>query len=330
MTAGRLRAEAQGMLKRFLFLLGFGWVLYALAAATETAGIHLIHGVTVAGAQPDGNSVILDGPQGLIVFDTGRHAAHTQEVIDFAKAAGKPVLAIINSHWHLDHVGGNLMLRAEYPDVRVYASSALEAALGGFLARYRDQLEQAIAHAEKDPQAQASMRAEIALIDAGPRLAPTDIVTESGVHVIAGRELELHLERAAVTAGDLWVVDRKSRTLLAGDLVTLPAPFLDTACPPRWQAALAELSRANFKRLIPGHGAPLDRHGLATYRRAFDALLRCAASQREKGECVDGWLRDADSIIPESDRGYARSLLDYYMDQVLRGHEDKLAQLCAS
>ena len=48
------------MLKRVLFLLGFGWLLGTTAAATEPAGIHLIHGVTTAGAQPDGNSVDID------------------------------------------------------------------------------------------------------------------------------------------------------------------------------------------------------------------------------------------------------------------------------
>jgi glyoxylase-like metal-dependent hydrolase (beta-lactamase superfamily II) len=318
------------MLKRVFFMLGLGWALYSLLGATQAVGVHLIRGVTVAGTQPDGNSVILDAPDGLVVFDTGRHAAHTQQIIDFAKAAGRPVVAIINSHWHLDHIGGNAMLRTEYPGARVYASSALREARSGFLAKYREQLEQAIAQAPQDSPARASMLTEVTLIDAGPKLAPTDIVATSGVRVIGGRELELHLERAAVTAGDVWVFDRRSGTLLAGDLVTLPAPFLDTACPQRWQAVLKELARVRFKSLIPGHGAPLDRAGLATYRRAFDALLACAAGPREKGECVDGWLHDGGKLIPDSDRDYARSLIDYYMDQVLRGHQERLAQLCAS
>jgi glyoxylase-like metal-dependent hydrolase (beta-lactamase superfamily II) len=313
---------------RYVLVIAFG--PGCMAATAIAPGINVISGVTAPGAQPDGNSIIVEAPQGLIVFDTGRHAAHTQQIVEFAKAADKPVAAIVNSHWHLDHIGGNAMLRAQYPAARVYASSALEGALAGFLANYRKQLERAIVESEKDSAAQASMRTEIALIDAGAKLAPTVVIEATGRRVIAGRELDVHLEHVAVTAGDVWVLDRKTGVLMAGDLVTLPAPFLDTACPKRWQAALGRLARTNFKLLIPGHGAPMGRRDVATYRQAFDGLLACAASNRAKGACVDGWLHDADSLIPESDRAYARELIDYYMDEVLRGHDEALAKLCAS
>jgi homoserine O-acetyltransferase/O-succinyltransferase len=300
------------------------------AATTIAPGIYLVPGATPPGVQPDGNSVIIEAPRGLIVFDTGRHAAHTQQLIDFAKAAGRPVTAIINSHWHLDHVGGNGMLRAAYPDVRVYASSALNDALSGFLARYREQLVQAVAQSDKDPAAQASMRTEIALIDAGPALAPTDVVTTSGRRSIAGRKLDLHLEHAAVTAGDVWVFDPKTHVLMSGDLVTLPVPFLDTACPQRWQAALGSLAAIKFNVLIPGHGAPMNRAGLEKYRKAFDGLLACAASEVAQPRCIDDWLRDAGDLVPEGDQRYAKALLGYYLDEVLRGHADQVAKLCSA
>src|SRR4051812_8388905 len=84
-------------------------------------GVRLISGTFTPGTQPDGNSVIFDAPHGLIVVDTGRHPSHTQKIIDAARASGKPIKAIINSHWHLDHIGGNRLIRSAYPDVRVYA-----------------------------------------------------------------------------------------------------------------------------------------------------------------------------------------------------------------
>src|SRR6476646_6318439 len=95
--------------------------LAGLASASELApGVDLIPGRFVAGAQPDGNTVVFAAPDGLVVFDTGRHPEHTQQIVDFASAARKPVVAIVNSHWHLDHVGGNVLLRQKYPSVRVY------------------------------------------------------------------------------------------------------------------------------------------------------------------------------------------------------------------
>jgi glyoxylase-like metal-dependent hydrolase (beta-lactamase superfamily II) len=146
---------------------------------------------------------------------------------------------------------------------------------------------------------------------------------------IAGRTLELHVEHSAVTAGDIWVFDPDTQVLIAGDLVTLPAPFFDTACPERWQAALERLSRKRFKRLIPGHGAPMDTAAYNTYRAAFNRLVSCGDSRKQsKSACVDGWIRDSASLIPESDRAYGRALVDYYVENVLRGDPAKRAAAC--
>lgn len=54
------------------------------------------------------------------------------------------------------------------------------------------------ARSAKSPDAQQSMRAEVALIDGGAELGPTDVI--STTKPIAGRLLQLHLESSAVTA----------------------------------------------------------------------------------------------------------------------------------
>src|SRR5262245_29898601 len=79
--------------------------------------VFLLRGNFPEGRQPDGNSIVLSAPDGFIVFDTGRHRAHTQQIIDFAHARSRLVVAIVNSHWHLDHVGGNALLRTAFPKV---------------------------------------------------------------------------------------------------------------------------------------------------------------------------------------------------------------------
>jgi glyoxylase-like metal-dependent hydrolase (beta-lactamase superfamily II) len=296
---------------------------------TVARGIHFVPGAAGPGSQPDGNSVIIDAPEGLIVVDTGRHPAHTRELLDFAAAVRRPVRAIINSHWHLDHTGGNLLLRAQYPQAQVYASSAIDGALTGFLANYRKQLETALSREDTSPEAADGFRAEIRLIDSGAELRPTRVITASGPREIAGRTLEINLERAVVTAGDVWIFDRKTRVLIAGDIVTLPAPFLDTACPYRWAETLSHLSEQKFDWLIPGHGPPMHASELETYRRAFVGLLACSNdTQVPMDQCVEGWLSDAGRLIPESEREYARTLVRYYINAVLRGDPKKLAQQC--
>jgi len=305
------------------------FVAHIANAATSLApGVDLIPGEFVAGKQPDGNTVVFKGSEGLVVFDTGRHAEHAQAILDFANAEKQPIVAIVNSHWHLDHVGGNVRLREAYPQAHVYASAAIDDALHGFLANYREQLEGAIKQAGDDAEKAAPWRAEIALIDAGSRLAPDQRIDASGARTLAGRAMRIGFEKDAVTAGDVWLFDPKSRVLASGDLVTLPAPLFDTACPERWRTALGDLDRVDFRMLVPGHGAPMHRAEFKTYRNAFDHLLACGASKEPKQVCIDGWMRDARKLIPAADEALARSLLDYYIDGSLRADAEKTRKLC--
>ena len=289
---------------------------------------YLIAGATVANRQPDGNSTIIDAPAGLIIFDTGRHETHTRLLLEFARTRHRPIAAVINSHWHLDHVGGNLLLRAQYPDLRVYASNAIAAARTGYLADYRRGLLKAIAKSAKNPDEQQSMRKEVALIDAVPLLGPTEVIEESGEREIAGRPLQIHLESHAVTAGDVWIYDPATRILLAGDLVTLPAPFFETACPERWRQALAGLASTPFEQLVPGHGPPMRRKEFDVYQHAFSHLLSCATGRPKKIECIDGWIADAAVLIPSRDVSYARVLIDYYLEYFLRDPPERVQAFC--
>lgn len=293
------------------------------------AGVHVVRGTFVPGMQPDGNSVVVEAPAGLIVIDTGRHRAHTQAVLNLAAELKAPVVAVINTHWHLDHVGGNPMVRDAHAGVRVFASGAIEGARGGFLARYRESMVGLIAMAKRDSLTRAMLEAEIAIIDAGDALMPDDRIERTATRTLAGRELTLGLATRAVTAGDVWVFDPATRTLVAGDLVTLPVPFLDTACPPGWQAALAELSALDFEVVVPGHGPPLTREQFGRWRRAFDGLLACAAGDAPRDACIDGWLRDVGDLVPVGEQAFARKLLGYYMDQNLRADPAPAATFCA-
>jgi len=295
-----------------------------------TAGITLIPGGFPAGRQPDGNTVIFSGTAGLVVFDTGRHPEHAQQILDYATRQQLPILTVVNSHWHLDHISGNARLRAVYPQLQVFASSAIDAALTGFLA---DSRRQGLAFLAQpgDPDRQAEVRADIATIDSGAALLPDVRIEAAGERVLAGRRLQVGLERWAVTAADVWLYDPATRVLASGDLVTLPVPFFDTACPARWQQALARLETVDFATLVPGHGAPLSRAQFATYRSAFDALLACAASASTNAQCSAGWLDAAASLLNDQrERSLARALVDYYLTAILRGDDAKRAALCGA
>lgn len=316
------------------WLIAFGLTLAAAPALGATVnlgrGARLVSGgAYVLGEQPDGNSIVIHAPRGAIVIDTGRHPAHLDAVLAEAAVGGKPLAAVINTHWHLDHVGGNPAIRRAHPGVPVYATDAIQGALTSFLANYRRQLEEQIA-AQPDADKQQPSRAEIALIDSGQALAPDHVVSQSGPMKIAGQRLELHVERNAHTGGDIWIVDRAARLVIAGDLVVLPTPFLDTSCPAHMAAALDRIATVRFDRLAPGHGPALTHIEFDRYRTAFANLLACANSVATPQACAAGWRSDLGSLLPEADHKTADALIDYYTGAILRGPADRTARLCGA
>ena len=288
------------------------WICSVLACSAFAApvkiakGVHLLRGEFVPGRQPDGNTVLLETRDGVVVVDTGRHRAHTQAILDFA--GRRPIAAVFNTHWHLDHIGGNVLLRQERPSAKIYASAALDEALGTFLANYAKQLEGMIEKTSGEEQQR--FRTELALIQAGRQLAPDEVILASGLRSVGGRSLAVNLETSAATKGDLWIVDRKTGTLIAGDLVTLPFPFLDTADAKGWSAALDRVAAAKFTRLVPGHGPVMTRAEFERYRSAYQALLACKGSV---AECTTGWLAGVGALVPESDHAFVRQAMEYYV-----------------
>jgi len=159
---------------------------------------------------------------------------------------------------------------------------------------------------------------EIAVIDDTAASTPDVRVSELVPMLIAGRGLSLGFERDAVTGGDVWVYDAASQVLAAGDLVTLPAPLLDTACPERWMQALDRIATLRFRWLVPGHGEPLTRGQFVIYRESYERLLHCTASDAPAQRCIDGWLSDAGGLYPRAQQGLARSLMTHYVEHKLR------------
>ena len=299
------------------------------AAAEQVAdGVFLIPGGFEAGRQPDGNSVLFVGGDGLVVVDSGRHSAHQAKIVAFATERKLPIVALVNTHWHLDHTGGNAELRRAFPSLEIHASRAVDGALSGFLADGRAQMTAALAKPGIDPVVADEMRTDLAAIDEPNALRPDVPVEASSMVRLGGRELSMRLAKHAATEGDVWLLDPKTRVVVAGDLVTLPAPFLDTACVEGWQRALGEIAKVEFTRLVPGHGEPMTTADFGRYRRSFDRLIGCAASDAEASRCADGWLADIGSLIAEGDRKLGRSLVEYYIVNILRAAPERRSRYC--
>jgi glyoxylase-like metal-dependent hydrolase (beta-lactamase superfamily II) len=320
------------MLSRLILAVSAAVVLFAPAQADTpappqpqsiTAGVWLIPGSFLPDRQPDGNTIVFDAPGGLVVMDTGRHKWHRQAILDFARAQNKPIAAIINSHWHLDHVSGNPDLRAAYPGLKVYASDAINEALTGFLAKSADDARPYLDDKTLPPDTREDLRNDLATTANGKALLPDVVIDRSSTRDLAGRKLAVNLAPNAATAGDVWLYDAKTKIVASGDLVTLPAPFLDTACPAGWSKALARIDSTPFKTLIPGHGIPMTHAGFMAYHRAFDALVACSATSHNARECAAGWAHSVKDLLGGSPP--AIGMTAYYVTSVLRAPGGKSA-----
>jgi glyoxylase-like metal-dependent hydrolase (beta-lactamase superfamily II) len=220
------------------------------------------------------------------------------------------------------------MLRDAYPAAPVYATDAVDGAMAGFLA---DSLAQGRAMIEGGSLSEpmlAAVQLSIRTISDSEALRPTVVVAQPQTLSLAGRPLRIGVAQHAVTAGDLWLFDPATRVLLAGDLVTWPVPFLDTACPAGWQAALDDLAATDFALLVPGHGDPMTRADFDAWRGAFDAMLACEAGGAAPATCAEGWIAAAGERLPPEEHPRVREMFDYYFTQILRGPDNRAQKYC--
>ena len=140
---------------------------------------------------------------------------------------------------------------------------------------------------------------------AADALRPTVALERSQPLRVGGKALDARVSEHAVTDADVWLYDPATHLAVVGDLVTLPAPFLDTACPRAWREALDVVAATPFVTLVPGHGEPMSRAQFDTYRTAFAAYLACAAGDRSSAECASEWAVGIADLQPGDARLHA-------------------------
>lgn len=280
-------------------------------------GVFFIRSTVVQGRGPDGNTVIFDAPEGLVVVDTGRHPYHSDAILAFARAHNRPIVAIVNTHWHLDHSSGNVRLKAAFPNAKVYTTNAIDRTMapGGFLDR---NLKDAAAMAG-NPQLPAVQKEEVQLfmdtMNAKAALRPDVTLSASKMMTIGGREFDVHVTTDAVTDADVWLYDPSTKIAVIGDIVTVPVPYFETACPDGWKGALDDVWGTSFTTAIPGHGKAMTRESFDAYRKGFAPFIDCVRSNAEAAQCSAGWVAATKSLIGDDDarQKAVAANMDYYV-----------------
>ena len=251
----------------------------------------------------DVNVTVIEGEAGLLVVDTHASTKAAQEVIaDLRRLSSRPVVGLVNTHEHVDHVFGNAAFREEYGEVPITAHE-----VAAFNTVPHGEQVKASSVARGDHRAEEMAETPI---------VPADHTFSSVATIDLGdRAVELVHPGRGHTGGDLVVRIDDADVVLAGDLVEesgAPA-YGDDCFPLDWPRsldfALELIGQATV--VVPGHGVPVDRDFVQEQRASIDVVARTIHDLAGSGVPIGQALESAQWPYPSEHLG----------DAVRRGYE---------
>jgi len=197
------------------------------------------------------------GTDSVAIIDTGgsyKVGAALRETV--RSLTDLPIRYVINTHIHPDHLFGNAAFEQDKPEFIGHTR------LPSTLDMNRDALLRALQH---DLGAEAN---------GSKVILPTKTVTDELELDLGGRALHLKAWPKAHTDTDLTVLDDKTGTFWAGDLLfTQRTPTLDGDLK-GWIGVIDDLKRVQAEVTVPGHGDPTaDKNTMLDRQKAYLNLL---------------------------------------------------------
>lgn len=243
--------------------------------------------IASAGGVASGNAGFIIGDDGVLVFDTFLTPVAIEELIGEIQARTKlPIKYAVNSHYHLDHTGGNQVLLAR--GVPIIAHDNLikwqTTRNRRFLPepaelekRRADAAKQLSATPATEGEKRAQIERQIRRLEAMQAIKltnPTVTFGSGAVHLFLGKREVVLFTLPGHTGGDVLAYVPDANVVFMGDLGwSNTLPNLVDATVNDWIPTLDKiLSQYPTAKFVPGHGNVAAAAELKDFRNYLDDL----------------------------------------------------------
>jgi quinoprotein relay system zinc metallohydrolase 2 len=238
-------------------------------------GIYVHHGAHLdidTGYQGDiCNISFVVGSKGVAVIDTGGSLKVGNELrVAIKKVTSLPILYVINTHVHPDHIYGNAAFVQDKP---VFVGHAKLADAMQLREEAYDKLN--IKYLGEDAKGSIIVK-------------PTLLVKEPTELDLGDRNLKITPYQTAHTNTDISVIDSKTQTLFTGDLLFIERTPVIEGDIKGLIAAIELLKTYPIKQVVPGHGPATKDwlQALNNEQRYLNTLLADVRANIKKGESM--------------------------------------------
>lgn len=258
---------------------------FNLIKVDEGNYVHIGKHLSIEDEQRDdiANVGFIIGDNCVAVIDTGGSIAIGKKLLASIRSiTEKPVCYVINTHIHFDHVLGNKAFESENPTFVGHhrLAEAIENNREFFLDQFKSELGNTA--------------------DASSIIGPTKLITDKEELDLGNRPLTLISYPTAHSHNDMLIIDNKTKTLWAGDLIFRERIPAVTGSLKGWVKVTEELQKLDVNKIIPGHGSLAESVEEAV--RQQDNYLKMLLSETRKAVTDGLFVTDAIEKIDKENR----------------------------
>lgn len=284
-------------------------------------GVYLFQTAPYSDAGLDGNSVVIVGEDGVLVFDANGTPNGAEAVLgEIRRLTKAPVKYLVLSHWHWDHWYGAEVYKKAFPALEIIAQERTKVLMSGpavdfnqdgldhglpdHIATVRKNLEKA--RAGSVPDSVVRDLAQHVALDQWflaqkvntVHTVPTRTFTDSLTLTVGSRVVKvMHVDRA-ITPGDAFLWLPAERIVVAGDLLLNRVTFGLFCYPSGWIKTLEAIDAMNPAVIVPGHNLPMHdkevlRATIATLKRERDLVKTLKAQGKTVEQAKQAILADS-------------------------------------